>query len=540
MWQFDYIVIGAGSAGCAVAGRLSEDPSVNVCLIEAGAQDTSPPINIPLGFMRLFDHKRLNWRYKTAPQEHASGRSIPVPRGKVLGGSSSINGMVYTRGHPSDYDDWARLGNPGWSFRDVLPYFRRSENNEDFPDSPYHGQGGPLNVKFLDSYNPLTEVLCEAAESLQYRRNADFCGETHEGFGRRQFTQLKGRRHSSAKAFIAPALGRPNLTVLTDTLVRRVVIEEGRATGVEIGKAGSVETLAAGKEVILSAGVIGSPQILMLSGIGDRGRLAAHGIALKHHLPGVGRNYRDHIASVVQYTSPTTVPYGLSWRTVPWAVWSVAQYALFRTGIFANAPGHSGGFIRTLPELTRPDVQFILIPAFRDRKGRTGIGHGFGLITIVLRPESRGEVRLASADPEADPVIDPQFFSAPEDVETLVRWLKIARRLINAPAFDPYRGAETDPGSAVRTDDQWRNFARDTAFTAYHPVGSCKMGNDAEAVVDAQLRVHGVAGLRVVDASIMPTLIGGNTNGPSIMIGEKAADMIRGRLPLPPAAVRAG
>jgi len=538
MRRFDYIVIGAGSAGCAVAARLSEDPAVSVCLIEAGAKDTSPLISIPLGFMRLFDHKTLNWRFTTAPQTHAAGRTIPVPRGKVLGGSSSINGMVYTRGHPGDYDDWARLGNPGWSFREVLPYFRRSENNEDFPDSPYHGKGGPLNVKFLDSYNPLSEVLFEAAESLQYRRNADFCGATHEGFGRRQFTQIRGRRHSAARAFIAPALGRPNLTVLTDTPVRRIVIEEGRATGVEIGSAGGGETIAADREVVLSAGVIGSPQILMLSGIGEASQLAAHGIALKHHLPGVGKNYRDHIVGVVQYTSPTTVPYGLSWRTVPWAAWSVLQYALFRTGIFANAPGHSGGFIRTLPELTRPDVQFILIPAFRDRKGRTGIGHGFGLMTIVLRPESRGEVRLASADPAADPVIDPQFFSRPEDVDTMVRGLRIGRRLLSAPAFDPYRGVETDPGEAVTTEGEWQDFARRTASTGFHPVGTCKMGNDPEAVVDAQLRVHGVAGLRVADASIMPTLVGGNTNGPSIMIGEKAADMILGRPPLPPAAVR--
>jgi choline dehydrogenase-like flavoprotein len=529
MQDFDFVIVGAGSAGCVLAARLSEDPKNRVCLIEAGPADRHPAIGVPFGVMHLFTHKTLNWRFKTVPQEHAAGREIYVPRGRVLGGSSTINGMVYTRGHPTDYDDWAALGNPGWSFREVLPYFRRSENNEEHGASPYHGSGGPLNVKYLDMYNPLCEVLFEAAEDMQYRRTDDFCGPTHEGFGRRQATMKDGRRWSASHAFLRPALKRPNLTVVTDALVRRIVMDGGRATGVEYERDGRIEQAKAAREVVLSAGVIGSPQILMLSGIGPAAELKALGIDVVRDLPGVGRNYQDHVCTTVQYTSPTTVPYGISWKTLPWGAWSILEYLLFRRGIFANNMLHAGGFIRTLPELTRPDLQFIFMPVFRDAKGRMGIGHGFGLMPIVLRPQSRGELRLASADPHDAPLIDPHFLSASSDVETLLRGLKIARRLLNAPQFDPYRGEEANPGRAVESDAALIDYIRATAFTAYHPVATCSMGPGPDAVVGADLKVHGIEGLRVADASVMPTLIGGNTNSAAIMVGEKAADMILGR-----------
>ncbi|MBX3530084.1 MAG: choline dehydrogenase [Rhizobiaceae bacterium] len=529
MQEFDFVIVGAGSAGCVLAARLSEDPKNRVCLIEAGPADRHPAIGVPFGVMHLFTHKTLNWRFKTVPQKHAAGREIYVPRGRVLGGSSTINGMVYTRGHPSDYDDWAALGNAGWSFQEVLPYFRRSENNEEHGVSPYHGSGGPLNVKYLDMYNPLCEVLFEAAEDMQYRRTDDFCGPTHEGFGRRQATMKDGRRWSASHAFLRPALKRPNLTVITSALVRRLTVAGGRATGVEYERDGRVEQVKATRDVVLSAGVIGSPQILMLSGIGPAAELKALGIDVVRDLHGVGKNYQDHVCTTVQYTSPTTVPYGISWKTLPWGAWSILQYLLFRRGIFANNMLHAGGFIRTLPELERPDLQFIFMPVFRDARGRMGIGHGFGLMPIVLRPESRGELRLASTDPHDAPLIDPNFLSASSDVETLLRGLKIARRLLNAPQFDPYRGEEANPGRAVESDEALVAYIRDTAFTAYHPVATCSMGPGPEAVVRADLKVHGIDGLRVADASIMPTLIGGNTNSAAIMVGEKAADMILGR-----------
>jgi choline dehydrogenase len=534
---FDYIIVGAGSSGCVLANRLSADPSIRVCLIEAGGRDSHPLIHLPIGVARLFFHPVLNWRFKSTPQPHAGGREIYVPRGKVLGGSSAINGMIYTRGHPSDYDDWAALGNPGWSFAEVLPYFKRSEHNPDFPDSPYHGQGGELNVQFLDMYNPLCEVLFEAAEQHQYRQIDDFCGPTHEGFSRRQVTMKKGRRHSTATAFLDPARNRENLTILTDTLTRRVVIEEGRAVGVEIESKGQIRTIRAKREVVLSAGVFGSPQLLMLSGIGDGDALAKKGIAPLHQLPGVGQNLQEHVSSAVQYLSPTTVPWGVSWRTLPWMGWQALRYIFQRKGFFANNMLHAGGFLRSSPDLPRPDLQLILMPTHRDKTGRMGFGHGFALIAIVLRPESRGSVSLKSADPKDAPLIDLGFFADESDVTTLVKGVQIARQLLQSAPFDPYRGEEFAPGPQSRSEADLAEFVRNNAVTVFHPVGTCKMGQGPDAVVDAELKVHGLSGLRVVDASVMPTLIGGNTNAPAIMIAEKAADMMLGRPPLPSADI---
>jgi len=534
---FDHVIVGAGSAGCVLANRLTEDPGTRGCLLEAGPEDRHPLITIPLGIAKLLSHPKYNWMFFTTPQPHADNRRIATPRGKTLGGSSSINGMVYTRGHPSDYDDWRDHGAEGWSFREVLPYFLRSENNRDFRDSPYHGTEGPLEVGFLDMYNPLVELLFQAGESLQFPRNPDFCGPTHEGFGRRQASIARGRRVSSATAYLAPARGRENLTVLTEALARRVIIEDGTARGVEIELGGQVRTVHARKEVILAAGAIGSPHLLMLSGVGDEQELRQHGIEVRRHLPGVGKNLQDHIVATTQYSSPTTVPYGLSWRSWPWLMWNVLSWPFTGKGLLANNVLHASGFIRSRPGLARPDIQIILVPALRDNKGRMGIGHGFGIMASLMRPKSRGRIALASADPRAAPLIDPCYLSEADDVESLIRGIRIARRLAEAGSFDFVRGEELEPGPQHRSDAELAQFIRRRAHSAYHPVGTCAMGVGPQDVVDPQLKVHGMRGLRVVDAAVMPTLLGGNTGGPIIMIAEKAADMILGKPPLPPACV---
>jgi choline dehydrogenase-like flavoprotein len=415
----------------------------------------------------------------------------------------------------------------------VLPYFIKSENNEQFRASPYHGVGGPMNVTDCESYNPLVDVMLEAADSLQLPRTEDFNGRQQEGFGRRQVTLRGGRRESATTAFLREARARKNLTIVCDALVSRVVFQGRRAAGVEVVQAGEPRLVTVRREIILSAGVFASPAILMRSGIGDGAALQRHGIAVVHHAPQVGRNLQDHISSPVQYSSPTTVPYGMSWRTLPWLAWSVVNYALFRRGLFANTALHAGGFVRSRAGLDRPDIQFILMPAARSPDGRMGIGHGYGLITILLRPRSSGSVTLAGPDPALAPVIDPAFYSEEADLDDMLRGLRLARRLLEAPAWDRVRGAEIQPGPQVQSDDALKDYIRASSQTCFHPVGTCRMGKDAQDVVDAELRVRGVDGLRVVDASIMPRMIGGNTHAPVVMIAEKAADIIRGRPPLP-------
>ena len=530
---FDYVIVGGGSAGCVLAGRLSEDPQIRVCLIEAGPPDRHPLIHIPLGVTWLINHAHLNWRYWSTPQPHVAGRKIFLPRGRVLGGSSSINGSIYIRGHRADYDDWARWGNPGWSYAEVLPYFKKSENNEQFRDSPYHGVGGPLNVADCESYNPLTEIMLEAADSLQLPRTNDFNGREQEGFGRRQVTIRGGRRESAATAFLRDARSRNNLTIICDALASHVAFDGRRARQVEIIKAGERRRIAARREIILSAGTFVSPAILLRSGIGDGAQLQRHGIDVVHHAPLVGLNLQDHVTSPVQYSTPTTIPYGMSWRTLPWMIRTIMSYALLRRGLLANTGLQAGGFVRSRSGLDRPDLQFILMPAERTPDGRMGIGHGYGLITVLLRPRSSGTVALANPDPQSAPLIDPCFYSEPDDLDDMLRGLRLARRILEAPAWQRVRGAEVRPGPAAQSDDALKDYIRASSVTCFHPVGTCRMGKDSQDVVDAQLRVRGVEGLRVVDASIMPRLIGGNTNAPVLMIAEKAADMILGRPSLP-------
>jgi choline dehydrogenase len=535
--EFDYVIVGAGTAGCVLANRLSEDPATRVCLIEAGGRDRHPWIKIPIALPLLMRHKQLNWCYSTTPQANAGNRPIYVPRGRVLGGSSSVNGMVYMRGHRYDYDDWANARNTGWSYREILPYFLKSENNEEFDASPYHGKGGPMNVKNCESYSPLVEMMYQAAAELQMPRTNDFNGAQQEGFGTRQMNHRDGRRESGVTAFLNPIRNRKNLTSVTDALVDRVRIKDKRAVGVEIIASGTRQGITARREVILAAGAIASPAILLRSGIGAAIELAHHGIAVVHDLPGVGKNLQDHLTVAVRHSSPTTIPYGISWRTIPFWAWGVIKYALFRNGIVSNNLMHAGGFIRTDPSLDRPDIQFILMPLNRTPNMPAGIGHGYGLLTVLLRPKSRGEVTLPSADPDAAPLIDMKLLSEEADLDLLLRGLKLSRRMLESSAWDRVRGPEVEPGPAIQADVALKDYIRNTSATAFHPVGTCKMGVDSDAVVDPQLRVRGIDGLRVVDASIMPTLIGGNTNAPVVMIAEKASDMIRGRAPLPPASI---
>ncbi len=528
---FDYVIVGAGTAGCVLAARLSEDPHTRVCLIEAGGPANHAIIQVPALVGAAITNRALTWGLTTEPQAALDNRRIPLPRGKVVGGSGSINGMAYHRGYPKDYDDWAAAGNTGWGWADVLPYFRLSENNIDRRNTDAHGVDGPIHVTFIPKPNRLNQAFLDAFATVGgYRPCDDFTGLDPEGYGLRQGTIHGGRRDSSARAFLMPALQRPNLTLLTRAAVTGIRIESGRATGVDVSAAHGTQSVAASREVLLCAGAVHSPHLLMLSGIGPARHLESLGIAVKADLAGVGANYHDHPAVPIALEMRDTTSYGLSWRTLPRSMWNLMQYALARRGPLASNVFESTAFIRSGAGADRPDIQIAFQPARRNPNTfPLPLGHGFAMSVVNLYPRSRGDVRLASSDPRVAPLVNPNILVEPEDGAPLLRGLHLARQLCDTPAFSPYKATEVRPGRNARSDADLNAYLRQAAGTVHHPVGSCRMGIDANAVVDPTLRVRGIDSLRVVDAAVFPGIVGGNTNAPVVMVAEKAAALITGR-----------
>ncbi|MBX3690648.1 choline dehydrogenase [Dokdonella sp.] len=531
--SYDYVIVGAGSAGCVLAERLSADSSKRVLLLEAGGRDWHPFIHMPAGLAKLATNRRLNWNYTTEPEPNLDGRRLWWPRGKVLGGSSSINAMCYTRGVAADYDEWARaVDDARWSWAAVLERFKRSEDNARGADA-WHGSGGPLSVADLRHHNPLSEVFLEAAVAAGQVRNADFNGASQEGVGWYQVTQRDGTRCSTAKAWLGRARGRPNLEVRTHALAQRVLVCGTRAVGVDYRQRGRLRRAEAG-EVILCGGAVNSPQLLMLSGIGPADQLRAHGITVRNALEGVGANLQDHLDICTLQRSTEAISYD---RANDVAV--ALEFLLHRRGIGTSNIAECGGFVRTrLATDERCDMQLHFVPALLDDHGRHRLdGCGYTVHACALRPRSRGRLELRSADPAQPVAIHANYLSDPEgyDLAMMIEGVRLSRRIFAQAPFDAYRGAEIFPGVDGDDDRMLEAFVRRKAETIYHPVGTCRMGIDAHAVVDSELRVHGLTGLRVVDASIMPTLPGGNTNAPTIMIAEHAADLLLG----PASGVRA-
>ena len=528
--EADYVIVGAGSAGCVLAARLSEDPAVRVLLLEAGGADRSPWIHIPIGYGKTIVDKRVNWCYETEPEPELYDRRIFWPRGRVLGGSSSINGLLYVRGQAEDFDHWRQLGNAGWAFADVLPYFRRSEGRTGAGDPALHGHDGPLAVGDITERHPLCEAYIEAAMACGIPRNDDFNGAAQDGVGYYHVTARRGRRSSAATAFLHPARRRPNLRIVTGALASRILLTGRRATGVAFRRDGAEEVAQARREVILCGGAINSPHLLMLSGIGPAAHLHATGIEVRHDLPGVGQNLQDHFQTRMTYRCrfPVTVN---DIMLSPWkklrAGW---QYVTTRSGPLTISAGQVGIFARTRPELASPDVQFLLILFSADRPGE-GLNKFSGFLQncCQLRPESRGEIRLRSPDPATYPAIFANYLSTETDRRTLVAGLQLGRRIAAHPAMRHWIAAEHLPGPEAVSDDALLEHARRYGGSIFHPSGTCRMGDDRMAVVDAELRLRGIDGLRVADASIMPTVVSGNTNAACIMIGEKAADLVRSR-----------
>ena len=525
--MYDYIIVGAGSAGCVLANRLSENPENRVLLLEAGSSDWNPLVHMPAGIAQLVGQKGVNWDYNTAPEPQLNQRSLWWPRGKVLGGSSSINAMCYIRGHAKDYDEWQQLGASGWNWNAVLPYFKKSESNER-GESTLHGGNGPLGVSDPRYINPLTPVFLEAAQQAGFSANNDFNGEQQEGFGLYQTTTRNGQRSSSAQAYLKPVRKRKNLTVITKAMASRVIFENGKASSLVYsvaGKGGFCE--AARKEIILCGGSVNSPQLLMLSGIGPRAQLQQHGIDVLVDLPGVGGNLQDHLDACILQQCTQDITYDSSNQVL-----AGLQYLLFKQGPGTSNVAESGGFLRTsLAEDERPDVQFHFVPAQLDDHGRNKLpGSGYTLHACFLRPKSRGRLYLTSANIQHKPRIEAGYLSDAEgfDMRVMIEAVKASRLILAQSAFDEYRGKELFPGTEVQTDEQIAAFIRDKAESIYHPVGTCKMGatDQQDSVVDAQCRVIGIQGLRVVDASVMPKLIGGNTNAPTMMLAERVAEMI--------------
>lgn len=534
--EYDYVVVGGGSAGCAIASRLSEDPSVSVCLLEAGHSDWNPLIHFPSGILALVRGWFCNWRFWSEPQKHLNNRRLFQPRGKVLGGSSAINGTVYARGHKDDYDHWEQLGNEGWSYQDVLPFFRKSERFEPYGETAnaelYHGNSGPLNVARRRQTNPASYAFVKAGTQAGYKVNNDFNGEDPEGVGLYDVYQQEGRRCSNATAYLKEARSRANLTIITRAHATGLIIEDKTAKGVQFQIGKQQHQVKASKEVIVSAGTFQSPQLLMLSGIGPEKELQQFNIPVKNALPGVGENLQDHMDVFVETKSKSKVLFSLHPFKWPSILWNLVLYVLFQKGSLTSNVAEAGGYFKTSEDEKIPDMQWHFLITMNAKHGLDLMNvfknFGFSVMNYDLRPLSRGRVGLKSADPFAPPLIDPNMGEHERDIEKLIKGVKETRRVLSQKAMAPYSWEETSPGKHVQTDEQMREWVKNTAEVAYHPVGTCKMGSkdDPMAVVDSRLRVHGVNNLRVADCSIMPTLVGGNTNQPATMIGEKAAQMI--------------
>ena len=523
--RYTYIVVGSGAAGAVVANRLSADPSHRVLLLEAGGRDWNPLIHVPVGFTKLTTPD-VNWGFSTVAQPQMNQREMWYPQGRTLGGSTSINAMIYIRGHQHDYDHWKALGNEGWSYEDVLPYFRKSENNERFHDA-YHGTGGDMNVTSQVQANPLSKAFVRGCQELGLPFNADVNGAEQDGVTFYDVTQRNVRRESAATAFLHPVEKRPNLTVISRALAAKVLVQNGRAIGVHYLRKKQLRTAYADGEVILSGGAINSPALLLRSGIGPADELRQLGIDVVHNLPGVGKNLQDHMDV---YLTAETAPVSYNQEDrIDRAIRHGVQYLLYKTGPMTACVCEAGAFIRSSADVESPDIQIHCLPAYVIDHGRQRVkGHGMTINTCHLRPKSIGSVTVRSADPTEKPLIDPNFCGDPEghDWKICIEGFRWGRRILNSEALRPFIKREHMPGADVQTDEDVRSYIRQWSKTDYHPVGSCKMGSDELAVVDTQLRVHGIEGLRVIDASIMPTLISGNTQAPSIMIGEKGAAIV--------------
>ena len=522
----DFIVVGAGSAGCAVAARLSEDSSTRVLLLEAGGEDRNRWIHIPLGFGKTFADPSVNWCYETEPDPGAGDRRVFWPRGKVLGGSSSINGMVYIRGQAEDFDHWRQLGNTGWSFDDVLPYFRRSEHQMRGADR-FHGTDGPLCVSDV-AQHPICEAFIAATTQLGFPRNDDFNGVSQDGAGYHQTTTRNGKRCSTAVGYLRPAMQRANLNILTGALTEKILFEGRRAVGVTFRRDGTPCTARAAREVILCGGAVNSPQLLMLSGIGPQEHLAGFGIPVVRHLPGVGQSLQDHYSAAIKLRCKLPITVNDVMLSSARKLKAGLEYYMFHRGPLSMISSPAALFTRTRPELVSPDIKCSISP-FSAERPQDGLHRfsGFTMIAYQLRPESRGEIKLKSPDPFDAPAVYPNYLATETDQRTIVAGLKLCRQILASPQMQSFIEAEFQPGSAVESDEELLDYARRRGGTVYHPTSTCKMGNDPMAVVDPELRVQGVDGLRVADASIMPTVVSGNTNAAAIMIGEKAADMVR-------------
>ena len=529
MAEFDYVIVGGGSAGCVLASRLSEDRDVTVCLIEAGPAKQDWSVRVPAGLIKTMNDPKSNWLLRTSPQKHLNGRELFWPRGKVMGGSSAINGMVYIRGHRADYDRWAgEEGCTGWDWESVLPYFRRSENNERLTGEP-HGVGGPLNVADPRSPNPMSRMYVESCAAQQIAENDDFNGARQEGAGLYQLTQKDGRRHSAYHAYLE-GVERPNLEIIDLAHVNRVLIEEGRAVGVAYHRGNEALEIRARREVLLAGGAVHSPQLLMLSGIGPGEELKAFGIPVRAERAAVGQNLQDHLDVSVVSRTTTALGFAFTMKGLWMGLRAVRDYRRGRTGMLTSNFAEAGAFVRSTPGQDLPDLQYHFLPVVTDEHGQNRIkAHGVTLHCCELRPKSRGRVGLQSPDPKAPPMIDPNYLDHPDDMAAQKRGVAIGRRMLAGAPLGAHMGEEIFPGPGVVSEADIEAFIRRKAETIYHPVGTCRMGSDPDAVVDTECRVRGVDGLRVIDASVMPSLIGGNTNAPTIMIAERMADLMRGR-----------